>query len=552
VGDHIRPVFPYRRAPELEAGAPGRCAALVVGAGPVGLTAALDLARRGVRTVLVDEKDTVSAGSRAICWAKRTLEIWDRLGVAGPMMDKGVTWNCGRVFYRDGPLYSFNLQAEGGQKFPAFINLQQYYVEQFLAERAMATPGLDVRWKHRVAAVEPAADGVIATVATPDGTYRLACDWLVAADGVRSSVRRALGLDFAGQVFEDRFLIADVKMKAAFPTERWFWFDPPFHPGGSALMHRQADDVWRIDFQLGADVDPERERQPDRVLPRVRAMLGPDIDFSLEWASVYTFRCRRLERFRHGRILFAGDAAHVVSPFGARGGNGGIQDADNLAWKLAAVAAGRAPETLLDSYDSERVQAADENILNSTRSTDFLTPKSPASRAFRDAALTLARTRPFARTLVNSGRLSLPAVHDGSPLNTPDGASDFAPVMRPGSPAANAPLAEGNRRVWLLDRLGGDGFAALCFVATAADMRAARAGVGEGGGIAPVFVAPNGLAGALHDAEGLAFRRYDARPGTLYLLRPDQHVAARWRVPDAASTARALARAQGKLPGPPC
>jgi 3-(3-hydroxy-phenyl)propionate hydroxylase len=374
------------------------------------------------------------------------------------------------------------------------------------------------------------------------------CGWLIAADGVRSTVRRALGLEFAGQVFEDRFLIADVKMKADFPTERWFWFDPPFHPGQSALLHRQADDVWRIDFQLGPEADPERERQPDRVLPRVRAMLGPGVDFALEWASVYTFQCRRLDRFRHGRVFFAGDSAHVVSPFGARGGNGGIQDADNLAWKLALVVAGRAPEALLDSYDKERVQAADENILNSTRSTDFLTPKSPASRAFRDAALALARTRPFAQALINSGRLSLPATHDGSALNTADQADAFAAGMRPGSPAANAPLLDGNRPAWLLDRLGGEGFTALCFVATGADMRAARDSLGRIAAAATVFVAPNGLDGALRDAEGLAFRRYDARPGTVYLVRPDQHICARWRTPDPAAIAPALDRAQGKLP----
>jgi 3-(3-hydroxy-phenyl)propionate hydroxylase len=516
---------------------------LVVGAGPVGLTVAIDLARRGQRAVLIDDKLTVSAGSRAICWAKRTLEIWDRLGVVRPMMDKGITWNRGRVFHRDAPLYAFDLQAEGGQKFPAFINLQQYYVEKFLADAAMAAPGLDVRWGHRLVSVEARPDRAVATIATPDGEYRLICDWLVAADGVRSTVRRALGLDFEGRVFEDRFLIADVRMKADLPTERRFWFDPPFHPGQSVLMHRQADDVWRIDFQLGSGADPELERHPERVADRVRAMLGPHAAFSLEWASVYTFQCRRLARFRHGRVLFAGDAAHVVSPFGARGGNGGIQDADNLGWKLARVIAGRAADALLDSYDDERVEAADENILNSTRSTDFLTPKSAASRAFRDAVLGLAADHPFARALINSGRLSLPAAHRSSPLSTADAPGDFAGSMCPGTPATDAPLLDGNRPAWLLDRMAADGFAALCFVATDSDLAAARTALT---GLPATFVAPNGVDGALRDAEGLAFRRYDARPGTVYLVRPDQHIAARWRRPDAAAVARALDRAQGR------
>ena len=229
-----------------------------------------------------------------------------------------------------------------------------------------------------------------------------------------------LGLDWQGQVFRDRFLIADIHMHSDFPTERWFWFDPPFHPNQSALLHRQADDVWRIDFQLGWEADPDEERKPERILPRLRAMLGEDARFEIEWASVYTFACRRMQRFRHGRVLFAGDAAHVVSPFGARGANSGIQDADNLVWKLALVLAGGAPERLLDTYDSERVRAADENILNSTRSTDFITPKSRVSRAFRDAVLGLAKKHAFARRLVNSGRLSVPSILADSPLNTPD------------------------------------------------------------------------------------------------------------------------------------
>ena len=224
-----------------------------------------------------------------------------------------------------------------------------------------------------------------------------------------------LGLEAKGQVFRDRFLIADVKMQAQFPTERWFWFDPPFHPNQSVLLHRQADDVWRIDFQLGWDADPEAERRPERVIPRIQAMLGADQPFELEWVSVYTFRCQRMERFRHGRVFFVGDAAHQVSPFGARGANSGIQDADNLAWKLALVLAGLATDALLDSYDAERIPAADENILNSTRSTDFITPKSAVSRTFRDATLQLAEKYPFARKLVNSGRLSLPHTYRHAP-----------------------------------------------------------------------------------------------------------------------------------------
>jgi 3-(3-hydroxy-phenyl)propionate hydroxylase len=489
---------------------------VVVGAGPVGLTLAIDLRLRGVAVTLIDEDDTVSTGSRAICWAKRSLEIFDRLGVAGPIVARGITWNRGRVFHRDREIYAFDLQPEPGHAFPAFVNLQQYHVEEALVARAEQV-GVEILWKHRLADLDRTGRLTLA-VETPAGPLSLAADWVLACDGARSQVRRLMGLDFKGQVFEDRFLIADVRMQADFPTERWFWFDPPFHPGGSALLHRQADDIWRIDLQLGRDADPVEERKPERVIPRLRAMLGPDRPFELDWISVYTFQCRRLERFRHGRVVFVGDAAHQVSPFGARGGNSGIQDADNLAWKLAAVLAGEAPERLLDSYDVERGQAADENILHSTRATDFISPKSPASRRLRDAVLSLAGAHPFARALVNSGRLSTATAYRGSPLDTPD-ADDFTGGLRPGTAAADAPLGNG----WLLPRLG-DGFALLRF------------GSETEGPVPSVDAA----------ASPLAVARYDGRPGTAYLIRPDRHVAARWRRPTAAAVAAALARARGR------
>lgn len=514
----VHPRFAYRRSRDQDRGT-AEHQVIVVGAGLVGLTLAIDLAEHGIDVVVLDDDDTVSIGSRSICQAKRTLEIWDRLHVAAPMLAKGITWTTGKVFFGERQVYGFDLQPEGGHKFPAFINLQQYYVEHFLVQRAQQEPRIDLRWKNRVTTVEPRDDMVVLTVETPEGPYRLAARTVIACDGVRSPVRQALGLDFPGKVFEDRFLIADVRMRAEFPTERWFWFEPPFHRGGSTLLHRQADDVWRIDFQLGWDSDPEAERKPERVIPRIQAMLGPTAKFELEWVSVYTFQCRRLERFRHGRVIFAGDSAHTVSPFGARGGNGGVQDADNLAWKLALVLRGEAPERLLDSYDAERIPAADENILNSTRATDFITPKSAMSRLFRDAVLSLSADYPFARRLVNSGRLSLPAIYRESPLSTPD-EDDFSGGPPPGAPAIDAPLDNG----FLCERLGGQ-FTLLAFDT---EVRGAD-----------VIAAP---------CQGTIAQRYDARAGTVYLFRPDQHVAARWRRADATRIARAIARAKGETP----
>lgn len=524
------PLYPYVRSVDQDAEEPVRHPVIIVGAGPVGLAVAIDLAQQGVPVVVLDENDKVSFGSRAICFSKRTLEIMDRLGCGDAYVNKGVLWNVGKVFFGDRKVYDFNLLPEDGHKRPAFINLQQYYCELFLVERlrelqAEGKP-IEIRGNSKVSGVESRAGGCRIAVATPDGPYDLACDWLIACDGAGSPVRRMMGLDFIGRVFEDNFLIADVTMKADFPTERWFWFDPPFNKGQSALLHKQPDGVWRIDLQLGWDIDKEAEKQPERVIPRLKQMLGEEVEFDLEWVSIYTFQCRRMEKFRHGRVLFAGDSAHQVSPFGARGANSGFQDAENLVWKLKLVLDGKAPESLLDSYDQERVFAADENILNSSRSTDFITPKSEISRIFRDAVLDLSETESFARPLVNSGRLSMPAVYDGSPLNGADGAG--LPVRtRPGAPAVDAPFADG----WLMDRLGGS-FQLLgvgCKVPdslTLCGIEVLGLGVAEPG-------------------EALAARYLGEAQQAVYLLRPDQHIAARWTGFDQDEVDKALRRALG-------
>ncbi|WP_372620503.1 FAD-dependent oxidoreductase [Falsiroseomonas sp.] len=510
---------------------------VVAGAGLVGLTLALDLARHGVSVVVLDEDDTVSFGSRAICFAKRSLEIFGRLGLGQRFTEKGITWKTGRVFHRDRETYAFDLLPEEGHEYPAFVNLQQYYAEEWLVEACLAA-GVELRWKHRISRVAPDDDGATLIVDTQDGGYALHAEWLLACDGARSFIRESMGLPFTGQVFRDRFLIADVVIKGdvGFPTERWFWFDPPFHPGQSVLLHKQPDDVWRIDFQLGWDADPEGEKRPEKVIPRLRAMLGEKVPFELEWVSVYTFRCRRIERFRHGRVVFAGDAAHQVSPFGARGGNAGVQDADNLAWKLAAVLAGRAPEALLDSYDAERIPAADENILNSTRSTDFITPKTDAARAYRDAVLELAAQHAFARPLVNSGRLSRPSTYADSPLNSAD-SGPWQGGAPPGAPAPDAPVLHEGRPDWLLRHLG-DGFRLLVFAPPDPKLVAALPA-----GVAAVFVSAEEAPGALWDHTGLAAARFGAPRGGAVLLRPDQHVAARFATPAPAAIAAALDRA---------
>jgi len=541
------PTFPYRAPEDLMAGAPQRRSLVVIGAGPVGLAAAIDARLHGLEVLLFDEEDSVSFGSRAVCYAKRALEILDRLGVGERIVDKGVSWNEGRTFLRDEEVYQFNLVPEPGHKRPGMINLQQYHLEEALVQRATEL-GVDLRWNYRVTSVQPAAEGARLSVDTPDGPFDIDADWVIVADGARSNVRRQLGLDIDGHVFKDRFLIADVVMKADYPAERWFWFDPPFHPNQSVLLHKQSDNVWRIDFQLGWDADPEEEKKPENIIPRVKAMLGDDREFELEWASIYTFQCRRMKSFRHGRLLFVGDAAHQVSPFGARGANSGFQDTDDLLWKLALVMKGLAPERLLDSYDADRTYAADENIRNSTRSTDFITPKSRVSRTFRNAVLQLARHHPFARKLVNSGRLSVPAFLVNSMLNTPD-TDAFEGRMVPGAPMDDAPVRAGGHDAWLLDQLGGR-FVLMVFAPPQAGASLRELADALAAGPIPVETVvvsaqAAGIEGlpVLHDADGLVTRRYDGRPGTAYLVRPDQHVAARWRQPELAAVRAALARA---------
>lgn len=544
------PKFDYRQPPEIAENRDGHYPVVIVGAGPVGLAAAIDLAIQGKPVLLLDNDDTVSIGSRGVCYAKRALEVLDRLGCGEEMVQKGVSWNVGRTFFREEEVFNFNLCPQPDHHRPGMINLQQYYLEDYLVQRARQLPNLEMRFKNNVIAVAQDGDKATLRVETPDGAYTLTTDWLVAADGARSPIRHMMGLDIEGKIFMDRFLIADVVMKAEYPTERWFWFDPPFHPNQSVLLHRQADNVWRIDFQLGWQADPEEEKKPENVIPRIKAMLGDDREFELEWVSVYTFQCRRMNSFTHGRVLFVGDAAHQVSPFGARGANSGIQDTDNLVWKLKLVMDGKAPPTLLDTYSEERGFAADENIMNSTRSTDFITPKSTVSKTFRNAVLGLAEHHAFARALVNSGRLSVPSFLTGSRLNTAD-ADTFAGDMVPGAPMDDAPIETAGGAPWLLDVLG-NRFQLLYYAADAGALDAAtvQALTGLADGAIPVealVVAERGSAPAglktVIDSKGRIRERYDLAPGSAYLVRPDQHVAARWRSLDAARVRAAVARA---------
>lgn len=569
---YSNPIYDYVRSPDQDAASPVHHPVIIVGGGPCGMAAALDLSMQGISCVLLDDNNTVSVGSRAICFAKRTLEIVDRLGCAERMVNKGITWQHGKVFFQADLIYDFDLLPESDHKLPAFINLQQYYFEEYMVDRIAEIPSIDLRWLNKVTDVSVTNDQAMVTVQTEQGDYQMTCDYLLVADGPSSEIRTHFGLESKGQVFQDRFLIADITMKAKFPTERWFWFDPPFHKNQSALLHRQADDVWRIDLQLGWDADPEEEKKEENIRPRLEAMLGKDIEFELEWASVYTFQCRKMDNFRHqGRVFFIGDAAHQVSPFGARGANGGIQSVENLAWKLGYTLRGEAPDALLDTYNTERQQGAAENIANSTRATDFITPKNAISRVFRDETLRLAKHHPFARTLVNSGRLSIPCNYVDSPLISKD-EDPFEQGVAPGYTCKDAPLKlqnlsddTDNKTIdnrWLMNQLGNQ-FTCMVNIDVEPnqqqDLHNALTQLQDQLKQVKLLLVshrensnfehlknlnPEQAKGVI-DHKGLIQSRYNLQPGSSYLIRPDQIVCGRWKKVDTHKINKALLCALG-------
>ncbi len=530
---------------------------LIVGAGPIGLALALEMGLMGHKVVLINRENQLTDGSRAICYAKRPLEILDRLGIGERMLAKGVSWNVGRVFFKDRiePIYSFDLLPVKDQKMPAMVNIQQYYNEEYSIEALEEMDNVEIRWSNTLMSIEDGLDCVFANVETVHGDYTIAADWLIACDGSSSPTRKMMEMEFTGETFKDNFLIADVKFKKKYPTERHFWFDPIFNPGQSVLLHKQPDNIWRVDFQVGWNIDRKEIVEPENVAPRIRAVFGDDVEFNFEWISVYTFNCRQIEKMVKGRVIFAGDSAHLVSPFGARGANTGFQDTDNLAWKLDLVIRGKAGITLLESYNEERMLAAEVNILNSTRSTDFITPKSKISKLFRDAVLQLSVTHKFAREFVNSGRLSLPIPYPNSSLNTEDD-SDWKGGIKPGTNCVDAPVKSKGKDAWLLSFLGWK-FKILIFCNESMLSLAKKNQLSflekESIPIESVYVTSGDINGTycdknghIQDVKGLVYERFGCCIGDVYLIRPDQYVVARWHGLQISKIKKALSRAVGK------
>jgi 3-(3-hydroxy-phenyl)propionate hydroxylase len=523
---------------------PDEVPVLIAGGGPVGLTLAALLARHGVATLVAEADAGYCTGSRAICISRRSQEILHVAGAGAAVGAKALPWTGGRSFWREREVLHFEMPSEPLQRFAPMANIQQYHVEAFVHAALQRAPELaQVAWATRVLQVQPAAQGVQVELEAPSGRRRVRAEWVVGCDGGRSTVREQLGLQFEGTQYQGRYVIVDIVQKSRRPVERLAWFDPPSNPGSTLLMHRQPDDVWRIDYQLREDEDAQEALKPENILPRVAShlrMIGEHEPWQLLWASMYEARCLTLPAYRHGRVLFAGDAAHLVPIFGVRGLNSGLEDAANLAWKLALVLEGGAAPDLLDSYSAERVQAARENIAFGARSTEFMAPPDFAFRLMREATLRLAVDEPSVRPLVNP-RQGAPVAYTGSPLNGPEEGAWGSALAAPGQPAPEA-LLRGPHGDFHLSQCFGTDF--TCLVFGDGSLPRAVADLATHG-VAVLDIAPEA------DAHGQARLRYGLpggpAPTGLVLVRPDGYVMGRWRGLDPAPVLACL-RARGLQP----
>ncbi len=407
------PEYPFVRPEELGSKTVRRHPIVIVGGGVTGLTMACALARLGVKAVLLDEDNTVGvkgASSRGICYTQKSLEIFHKLGIYDRVAAKGIQWSVGRTFAGKDEVYSFDLRQQSAYNLsaqPPFINIQQFYVEGYLVERIRELGHVDLRWLSRVKTFEQNDDFATLTVETPEGSYVIEADHVVDATGSRSAFRTWCKAEITSFQGDDRWCIADVRFSTRPPTERHTWVEAPFNENRAVWQHLMGDDVWRIDYQMAPDADPKYVGREDVVRERLAKQFGADTEVEIVWVGPYVCRTECIDSMRKGRVFFMGDSAKVVIPFGARGGNTGIADADNLAWKLAAVTRGEAAPALLESYNQERHEAARQNVRVSARTARFLRPADGMERVFRTAAISLARQHLFARQLVNTGRMAI-------------------------------------------------------------------------------------------------------------------------------------------------
>ena len=523
----------------------------IAGSGPAGMVTALELARHGVPSVVLTSELQFSQGSRAICFTRRSMEILQQVGVADRVTANGLPWRFGNSFYRGQRVFRMEAPHDPDDRFFPIINLQQQYLEEYLYDACKANPLIDFRWGNKVSAVTQKDGHAEVQVDTPEGSYLLETDWLVAADGGRSVIRSAMNLEMEGASYEGFFVIADIRIDLPFPTERLAFFDPDWNPGNTILMHREPNGIWRVDYQLPPGETPEEALRPESLKARIDAQLAmighAGLKWEMDWSSVYSARTLTLPDFVNGRVIFTGDAAHLLPIFGVRGANTAFQDAQSLGWHLAYVVKGLAGPSLLKNHSTERVGAAREIIEEAGKSTRFMAPPSRGFRLLRDAVLSLSLTQDFVRPLYH-WRTSRPHEYTHSALNsTGDDNALFKAGPAHGAPPQNVRLGAND---FLLDHLGGS-FDLLYFTDT--DMPEALQQVIEQArerGLplkVTVVGTPHCVVGAqqhLPDRDGHMRQRYGVPAnGAAYLLRPDQHVCARWLTLDATRLQAALTTA---------
>ena len=521
---------------------------VVVGNGPVGQTVSLLLARWGVPVVLLDQRPNRDAvGSKSIVQQRDVLDIWESIGAGKRIAAEGTTWTVARTFYRDREIFNYTFADSGQSEFPPFVNLSQTRTEQILDECIAREPLIDVRWDHRVTGLAQDAEGVTLTCTGRHGDSTVRGGYAVACAGARGhDIRQMLGVSFDGHSFDDLFLICDIRTDLpGWSNERRFYFDPPWNPGRQVLIHPCPGSTYRIDWQVAAD-DHSAENDSRALDARIRAIVG-DRPYEVVWSSVYRFQSRLVNRMRVGRILLAGDLAHLVAPFGARGLNSGVQDAENVAWKLAFVLRGWADPRLLDSYHDERHAAAVENLDVTGATMRFLVPGTDAERRHRLSTLELAGTDAAAKSAVDSGRLAEPFWYVDSPLTTASPDRPFhgrpprgtVPAAGPGILVPDATVSVAGRdQPTRLRELARDGFLLLTTGGTYLDGATETSQQST-------YVPTRVLSLPGIDVTGALTAALGARPGEVWVIRPDAHIAAVLRKPGPQAVLTALVRALG-------